>query len=46
MNVPELGRKPDSDTSFDLTQHPDGKTYPGPTVMRFDGGSSSPTPRC
>jgi len=37
-NIPELGRKPDSDTFFDLTQHPDGQTYPGLTVMRFDGG--------
>ncbi len=37
-NIPELGRKPDSDTFFDLTQHPDGQTYQGLTVMRFDGG--------
>ena len=36
--IPELGRKPGTDSFFDLEQHPDGETYPGLTIMRFDGG--------
>ena len=36
--IPELGRKPGTDSFFDLDQHPDGETYPGLTIMRFDGG--------
>ena len=37
-SIPELGRKPDSDTFYDIEQHPDGQTYPGLSILRFDGG--------
>ncbi len=37
-SIAELGRRPDSDTFYDLDQHPDGQTYPGLAIMRFDGG--------
>ena len=36
--IPELGRKPDSDAFYDIEQHPDGQTYPGLSILRFDGG--------
>ena len=36
--IPELGRKPDSDAYYDLKHHPDGQTYPGLSILRFDGG--------
>ena len=36
--IPELGRKPDSDAFYDLKQHPEGQTYPGLSILRFDGG--------
>jgi high affinity sulfate transporter 1 len=34
----ELGRRPDTTTFRSLDAHPDGETYPGVLVMRFDGG--------
>jgi SulP family sulfate permease len=37
-SIPELGRKPGSDAFRDLTQYPDSQTYPGLSVLRFDGG--------
>jgi sulfate permease, SulP family len=37
-SIPELGRKPDSDAFYDIEQHPDGQTYPGLSILRFDGG--------
>jgi len=36
--IPELGRKPSTNAFFDLQQHPDGQTYPGLSIVRFDGG--------
>jgi SulP family sulfate permease len=36
--IPELGRKPGTQTFFDLKEHPEGQTYPGLAVLRFDGG--------
>ncbi|MBK5107117.1 MAG: STAS domain-containing protein [Anaerolineales bacterium] len=36
--IPELGRKPGTHAFFDLQQHPDGETYPGLSILRFDGG--------
>jgi len=36
--IPELGRKPGSQTFFDLKEHPDSQTYPGLSILRFDGG--------
>ena len=36
--IPELGRKPGTHAFFDLKQHPDGQTFPGLTILRFDGG--------
>jgi SulP family sulfate permease len=36
--IPELGRKPGSDAFYDLKEHPDGETYPGLSIVRFDGG--------
>jgi high affinity sulfate transporter 1 len=34
----ELGRRPGTTTFRSLDAHPDGETYPGVLVMRFDGG--------
>jgi high affinity sulfate transporter 1 len=36
--IPELGRKPGTHAFFDLEQHPDGQTFPGLSILRFDGG--------
>jgi len=36
--IPELGRKPNTHAFFDLNEHPDHKTYPGLSILRFDGG--------
>ncbi len=36
--IPELGRKPGTHAFFDLQQHPDGQTYPGLSIVRFDDG--------
>jgi len=36
--IPELGRKPGTHAFFDLQQHPDGQTFPGLSILRFDGG--------
>ena len=36
--IPELGRKPGTRAFFDLEEHPDGETYPGLSILRFDGG--------
>jgi high affinity sulfate transporter 1 len=36
--IPELGRKPGTHAFFDLQQHTDGQTFPGLSIIRFDGG--------
>ena len=36
--IPELGRKPGTHAFFDLKDHPDSETYPGLSILRFDGG--------
>jgi SulP family sulfate permease len=36
--IPELGRKPGTSAFYDLQQHPNGETYPGLSIVRFDGG--------
>ena len=36
--IPELGRKPGTHAFFDLKEHPDGQTFPGLSILRFDGG--------
>jgi MFS superfamily sulfate permease-like transporter len=36
--IPELGRKSGTHAFFDLQQHPDGQTFPGLSILRFDGG--------
>ena len=36
--IPELGRKPGTQAFFDLQQHTDGQTFPGLSIIRFDGG--------
>jgi len=36
--VPALGRRPDSQAFRTLERHPDGETYPGLLVVRFDAG--------
>jgi MFS superfamily sulfate permease-like transporter len=36
--IPELGRKPGTHAFFDLQQNPDGQTYQGLSILRFDGG--------
>ncbi len=36
--IPELGRKPGSPAFFDVDEHPDSQTYPGLSILRFDGG--------
>ena len=35
--IPELGRKPGTHAFFDLNSHPEGETYPGLSIIRFDG---------
>ncbi len=37
-NIPVLGRRPESEVFQSLTHHPDGESYPGLLVLRFDGG--------
>jgi len=37
-NIPELGRKPGTHAFFDMEVHPDGQTFPGLSILRFDGG--------
>jgi high affinity sulfate transporter 1 len=37
-NVPDLGRKKGTHAFYDLKRHPDGETYPGLAIVRFDGG--------
>lgn len=36
--IPELGRKPNTHAFFNLLDHPEGQTYPGLHILRFDGG--------
>ncbi len=36
--MPELGRKKGTHAFFDLKNHPDGETFPGLAIVRFDGG--------
>ena len=36
--VPELGRRKGTQAFYDLKNHPDGETYPGLAIIRFDGG--------
>jgi len=36
--IPELGRKPGTQAFFDLKEHPDSQTFPGLSILRFDGG--------
>jgi SulP family sulfate permease len=36
--IPELGRKPGTHAFFDLLEHPESQTYPGLSILRFDGG--------
>ena len=36
--IPELGRKPNTNAFYGLKQHPDGQTFPGLSILRFDGG--------
>ena len=36
--IPDLGRKPGTDAFFDVDRHEDCETYPGLTILRFDGG--------
>ena len=36
--MPLLGREPGTQVFRDLDEHPDGETYPGVAVLRFDGG--------
>ncbi len=36
--IPALGRAPGTDSYFDLETHPEGETYPGLSILRFDGG--------
>jgi SulP family sulfate permease len=36
--IPELGRKLGTLSFYDLDEHPDGETYPGLSILRFDGG--------
>jgi SulP family sulfate permease len=37
-NMPVLGRKPDTQVFRSLDNYPDGETYPGMLVVRFDAG--------
>ncbi len=36
--IPELGRKKGTDAFFDLEGHPEGETFQGVAIVRFDGG--------
>ena len=36
--IPELGRKPGTSAFFDLQLHPEAETYPGLSILRYDGG--------
>ncbi len=36
--IPELGLKPGTRTFLDLKEQPDCETYPGLSILRFDGG--------
>lgn len=36
--IPELGHKPGTFAFFDLKEHPESETYPGLSILRFDGG--------
>ena len=36
--IPELGQKAGTHAFFDLKQNPNGQTYPGLSILRFDGG--------
>ena len=36
--MPELGRKKGTHAFYDLKNHPDGETFPGLSIVRFDGG--------
>ena len=36
--IPELARKSGTEAFFDIESHPDGETYPGLAILRFDGG--------
>ena len=36
--IPELGRQAGTQAFYDLKEHPDGQTYPGLSILRFDGG--------
>jgi MFS superfamily sulfate permease-like transporter len=36
--IPELGRKPGTHAFFDLQRHPNGQTFPGLSILRFDDG--------
>lgn len=35
--IPVLGRKPDDDIYYDIAEYPTAETYPGLTIIRFDG---------
>jgi SulP family sulfate permease len=37
-NIPVLGRKPDTHVFRSLQNYPDGETYPGLLIIRFDAG--------
>ncbi len=37
-HIPQLGRKPGTQAYRDLESHPDGETYPGLMILRFDDG--------
>ncbi|MFN2194512.1 MAG: SulP family inorganic anion transporter, partial [Anaerolineales bacterium] len=37
-NIPELGRELGTLNFIDLDEHPDGQTFPGLSILRFDGG--------
>ena len=37
-NIPVLGRKPDTQVFRSLENYPEGETYPGMLVIRFDAG--------
>jgi anti-anti-sigma factor len=36
--IPELGRKIGTLSFYDLDEHPDAQTFPGLSILRFDGG--------
>lgn len=42
-NMPELGRQPGTSAFRPLTEQPDGETFPGVLVLRFDAGLSFAT---